>query len=95
MLLETSFLSNPADYELLIQPDYQKAFGEAIGKATEAYLTEYAQPSYLLYTVKRGDTLSAISRNTGVSIRVIADYNHIENINHIVAGQTLRIPVEA
>ena len=95
VLLETSFLSNPADYELLIQPDYQKAFGEAIGKAAEAYLTEYAQPSYLLYTVKRGDTLSAISRNTGVSIRVIADYNHIENINHIVAGQTLRIPVEA
>ena len=95
VLLETSFLSNPADYELLIQPDYQKAFGEAIGKATEAYLTEYAQPSYLLYTVRRGDTLSAISRNTGVSIRVIADYNHIENINHIVAGQTLRIPVEA
>lgn len=42
VLLETSFLSNPEDYEYLIKEENQKAFGEAIGKAVEDYLLELA-----------------------------------------------------
>lgn len=42
ILLETSFLSNPEDYEYLIQEKNQKTFGEAIGKAIEDYLLELA-----------------------------------------------------
>lgn len=41
LLLETSFLSNPSDYEYLISADNQKAFGDAIGKAIEEYLRGY------------------------------------------------------
>lgn len=42
VLLETSFLSNPEDYEYLIKEENQKAFGDAIGKAIEDYLFELA-----------------------------------------------------
>lgn len=38
ILLETSFLSNPSDYEFLIKEKNQRLFGEAIGKAIKEYL---------------------------------------------------------
>lgn len=37
-LIETKFMSNPDDYEWLIQPANQKALGQAIGQALENYL---------------------------------------------------------
>ena len=49
--------------------------------------------SHMLYIVKRGNTLSQISRLYDVSIVSIADLNHIINPNLIFAGQILRIPV--
>lgn len=49
--------------------------------------------SHMLYIVKRGNTLSQISRLYDVSIVNIADLNHIINPNLIFAGQILRIPV--
>ncbi|UCE84984.1 MAG: LysM peptidoglycan-binding domain-containing protein [Deltaproteobacteria bacterium] len=44
------------------------------------------------YTVRRGDTLEAIARRTGVSIRSLAEANEIRNAHRIAAGQTLKIP---
>ena len=37
-LIETKFMSNPHDYQWLIDPANQKALGQAIGQALEAYL---------------------------------------------------------
>ena len=48
--------------------------------------------SHVLYVVKRGNTLSQISRLYGVSIESIAELNDIRNINLIFAGEVLRIP---
>ncbi len=44
------------------------------------------------YVVKQGDTLFAISLQTGVLVQSIADANGIQNINMIMMGQTLTIP---
>lgn len=44
------------------------------------------------YTVKRGDTLSAIARHYGVSVDTIARANQLSDINKIAVGQTLKIP---
>jgi LysM repeat protein len=43
-------------------------------------------------TVRRGDTLSGISRDTGVPIARIVAYNGIHNPNLIYEGQVVRIP---
>jgi LysM repeat protein len=44
------------------------------------------------YTVKRGDTLSAIARKKGVSVAAIASANGISNPDRILAGQVLSLP---
>ena len=46
----------------------------------------------ILYTVKRGDTLSQIARSYGVTVNEIASQNGIQNPNLIYVGQTLVIP---
>lgn len=48
--------------------------------------------SHVLYVVKRGNTLTQISRLYGVSIEAIAQLNDIQNPNLIFAGELLRIP---
>lgn len=43
------------------------------------------------YVVKRGDNLSKISKQFGVSVNDIAQANNIKDINKIYAGQELSI----
>ena len=46
----------------------------------------------ITYTVKSGDTLSKIASKYGVTVKKLADYNHLSNINSIRVGQKLKIP---
>lgn len=43
------------------------------------------------YTVKRGDTLSAIAKKYGTTVSKLASLNNIANVNYIYVGQVLRI----
>ena len=43
------------------------------------------------YTIKSGDTLSAIGQKYGVSIDTLCKWNGIKNPNLIYAGQTIRV----
>lgn len=45
-----------------------------------------------VYTVQRGDTLSAIARRTGVSATALAEVNQLANPHRIAAGQRLVVP---
>ena len=49
--------------------------------------------SFVIYTVKAGDTLSKIASAYNTTVRKIADENKITNPNLIIVGQVLRIPV--
>lgn len=51
-----------------------------------------SQPSYVYYTVRVGDTLSAIALRYRVTMQSIMSANGIANPNRIVVGQVLRIP---
>jgi GH25 family lysozyme M1 (1,4-beta-N-acetylmuramidase) len=44
------------------------------------------------YTVKAGDTLTAIAVKYGTTVAAIASANNIDNINNIAVGQVLVIP---
>ena len=46
----------------------------------------------IVYTVKRGETLTMIARRYGVSVRELAASNGITNPDRIYPGQILRIP---
>lgn len=47
--------------------------------------------SHLYYTVKKGDTLSAISKRYGTSTVLLKKWNNIKDINKIYVGQKLRV----
>jgi LysM repeat protein len=54
--------------------------------------TQPPTPSaWFLYRVVSGDTLSAIAQKFHTSVNVIAETNHIANVNLIQVGQVLRI----
>ena len=44
------------------------------------------------YKIKKGDTLSSISRNLGISVKDLAKANKIADVNKIQAGASLTIP---
>lgn len=52
-----------------------------------------AQAGTIVYVVRRGDTLLAISRRFGVPVATLMRINHISNPNRIYAGQRLLIPI--
>lgn len=52
---------------------------------------EPAKPSYVTYTVKKGDTLSGIAAQYGTTYQKIAADNGITDPNLIYPGQTLKI----
>ncbi len=43
------------------------------------------------YVVKKGDTLYGIARHYGISVKELAEKNHIQNKNRLRVGQILRI----
>ncbi len=45
----------------------------------------------IIYTVKRGDTLSEIALKYGTTVNKISEQNNITNVNKIYVGQTLKI----
>lgn len=49
-------------------------------------------PFGFLYTIQKGDTLSAIGRRFGWSVSYLAAVNHLSDPNRIYAGQLLLIP---
>lgn len=69
---------------------------------TKAYLyTGYLKPversggAEAVYTVVKGDTLSAIARKYGTTYQKLAAYNGISNPNLIYPGQKIKIPGSA
>ena len=52
-----------------------------------------SKPVTTKYTIKKGDTLSKISRKYGVSVQQLAATNHITNVNLVYPNQVLIIPL--
>lgn len=92
VLLETAFLSNPNDYEYLINTENQKLFGQAIGKAIQNYLESVKYEEMITYTVKKGDSLLKIAKAYHTTVNEIMKHNSIKNENYIFVGQVLNIP---
>jgi membrane-bound lytic murein transglycosylase D len=57
------------------------------------YYQTKAKGPYGYYTVRKGDTLTSVSRFTGVSVAQLKQYNHITN-NTIKYGQKIKYPVD-
>lgn len=51
-------------------------------------------PKYQVITIKRGDTLWALSRKYGTTVQELAKINNIKNPDLIFAGASLKVPAK-
>lgn len=86
----------------VIEGNKSNAVGERVLAVNGRYIRGFVTPKYsamsksktsstITYTVKRGDTLSAIAKKYGTTVKAIAAENGIKNVNLIYVGQKLKI----
>lgn len=103
MLVEMAFISNPNEESQLNNTGHQNGLSTAILSGIKAYFSEnppdgsyYAalyknhQP-VISHQVKKGDTLSEIANNYGVSLESLKSHNKLSS-NMLKIGQVLAIP---
>lgn len=95
ILVETAFISNPAEEKQLRSPAHQRKIARAIFAGIRNYFVLRAPEGALLaarkHTIARGDTLSAIARRYGVSLQRLRVLNRLAD-DEIRTGQVLAIP---
>ena len=99
ILVETGFISNPKEARRLSQKDHQVRLSKAIAAGIWDFFYENPPPGTLVaslsnevtYRVQRGDTLSGIGLEFGVSSKDIKERNALRT-SKIKIGQTLIIP---
>lgn len=101
ILVETGFISNPQEARLLNTEDYQDKMARAIHRGIQDWFTTHPPAGTLFawqrsqngqeVVVRKGDTLSEIAAQYGVSVRALKAANGLSS-NTIRVGQTLVIP---
>ena len=99
MLIETAFISNPQEERKLKSPGYQKRLAAAIVDGVRDYFRENAPPGTKIalanaerkYTISKGDTLSGIADQYGVSVNTLRVSNNLDG-DRLYVGTVLRIP---
>ena len=104
LLIETGYLSNPAEARKLASADYQRTLADSIAQGVMNYFYERPPEGTLLawqkstnqgpdrqYVVGRGDSLSLIAQRHNVSLSQLRSANSLRS-DTIHIGQALRIP---
>ncbi len=104
ILVETGFISNPAESRRLSTRKYQQKIAKSIARGVGDFFEKAPPPgSYIAgrqqghgtghrdYTVQRGDTLSHIAMKNSVSIKDLRDINGLRS-DRLKVGQRLRVP---
>lgn len=104
ILVETAFISNPAEEKQLKNAKHQEALAGAILDGVRAYFYDNPPPGTLLaiegpptrtgpveHIIVRGDTLSDIASRYNVSLAALRRQNGLKN-DRIRIGQVLQIP---
>ena len=98
LLIETAYISNPAEEKKLKSAKHQQKVANAIMNGVRGYFTANPPPGTLLaktrprrHVIRRGDTLSHIAQRYGVSMRAIRATNKLTN-DRLMVGNVLAIP---
>ena len=101
ILIETGFISNPAEARRLANPSYQRRIAGAIADGVQGYLlanpadtllASLIDEGFVRYVIKRGDTLSEVAERNRVSMRSLRALNSLVG-DRIRTGQVLLIPL--
>jgi N-acetylmuramoyl-L-alanine amidase len=95
ILVETAFISNPAEENKLRDKRHQQALARSMLRGIHDYFGKHPPPDTLLvarqHTVKSGDTLSEIAQQYQVSLNNLRGYNSLKS-DQLRVGDKLRIP---
>ena len=106
MLIETAFISNPAEEQRLKTASYQKKLANAMFKAVRHYQVTHVPGGQMKmqyassgsgrsqHVVRSGESLSVIANNYGISTQALKRHNKL-NSTSIRIGQKLTIPVRS
>lgn len=99
ILVETAFISNPAEERKLRSARHQNELARSIFYGVKRYFARHAPAGTLIanrkprrHEIARGDTLSAIAARYRVSVSAIKQHNNL-NDNLLRVGQVIQIPV--
>jgi len=102
MLIETAFISNPAEEKNLNDPKHRTKLAAAIVDGVRDYFSVQAPPGTWLashanstsrqHVVGRGETLSAIAMRHGVSVAALRAANGLKT-DMVKVGDRLKIPM--
>lgn len=95
ILVETAFISNPDEEKKLRSSKYQDRLAKAVFSGLQDYFAIYAPPGTHIaarrHIIERGETLSGIANQYGVSTRQLQLTNALSS-SQIQVGQVLEIP---
>jgi len=94
VLVETAFISNPAEERKLKDGNHQQKLAKAMLLGIQVYFSKHPPPGTHLarqHMIRRGDTLSEIAARYQVSLARLKGYNAIKS-DHLLVGRVLRIP---
>ena len=99
LLIETAYISNPAEEKKLKSSKYHDSFSNAILSGLEGYFSAHAPENTIIarsprreYIIARGDTLSEIADRHRVSLQSLRRANDLRS-DKIRIGQKLVIPL--
>jgi len=98
ILVETAFISNPAEERKLRSSRHQQALAKAMLGGVRSYFRANPPPGTRLaaspkrHVISRGDTLSEIAARYRVSVRTLRRYNDLRT-DRLRIGEVLRIPL--
>ena len=96
ILVETAFISNPAEEKRLRSQHYRRKLARAMFAGINSYFSSHPPPGTRMaevrrHKVARGDTLSEIADRYAVSVSSIKLANNLSS-EFVRAGEVLRIP---
>lgn len=100
LLVETAFISNPAEESRLKSSRHQQAVAEALFKGITGYFAEHAPPGTRIartqsrqHVIRNGDTLSQLARRYGISMGDLRTANNLRS-DRLMVGKVLKIPLQ-
>ncbi len=98
LLVETNYITNSSTEHELESTGYQKQLAEAMLGGIKGYFASYRPATFIAkgqeHKVQRGETLSGIAQEYGVSVSALRQYNHLDS-DRIQVGAKLKIPSPA
>lgn len=98
LLVETAFISNPAEENRLRSAKHQQQVATAIMSGVRKYFTDNPPPGTLVanasprrHVIRRGDTLSQLAQRYGVSMATLRRHNQLRD-DTLMLGSVLAIP---